>query len=1241
MAFTHQQFLNLSITSFSCSLGWAGSQSQLTVGLVLDPTNGDHVNNVPIVGTPCQFVYDTFSFQGLLQRFGNNNSTNGFLYEALLVSPDEVLGGTQLILSGYNGSTYGIPNILNVFAYLENTYGFGSSDSNDSGMPYTKICKAIKELTYGQNGSYGGPISFKGYQYQLDLSALPNLPTYFKVGGDSISVLDFIGEVCNAAGHDWFITLVGNTITLVTVDRNTEPNIGLISQFVSTTDGAVSKDVSQELRVGTTSKFVVGGEVIQTRFNSTLEDVDVEDEEDRVIKQFWGLDADGNVILSEGEGDEETFRVDSRRLQQPGIDSTYVMDVGEIRAAAEDLSSWESFLFREMTNKYRRADMEFFLDLKDRGLNIVDEFRSSYDVDYEWEMSLDGKLLPMPSQILADLINELNPAYKDYKNNSISRTNFLFDDGTGPIRVPFNLKRFINRDFIIENYFTNIDYYFRLCETHGNVPNSVFLDDSTGLEYRDSNGNVVPVFPKLNNILQEHARVSDLYLFGNNIRRSINQVLTQRYPNFYPWMHAYYFHKLPKKENPHYQKARLMALVGDSDAVKSNLSQVYNKNNLNILYQSSPFTRHQTKFAREDLERGDDSRIDEIYSFVRQYYEECYGRRYMVRIPFLFAKVDGDSGEVKLSQEVADAGFIDEQYWDDAISANYLPINQFKLLTEDNRFHPYVRYDNIWDFDRPRVDDSFGPNIDLSKFNDEDLEFSIYEPYSNTIKQYYDDSIHSSGVASVFIKSTLEDQIVFTDYPNRLGPRVILTLPERVNPYWGLNDAVSNGGTKEFLERMYAQQMIEDEETIEEEPIKSRLELQLNSLGIENHTYSKTKEALTPNFTAICLRSKILSYGPWYAYGVDGKTEFERDESLVPWNFNGFTNMNLAGNSKVENALTIQTVSEAGSVTFPGVPALGLGSALISGGPYVTDISTDIGPEGVTTTYRMQTWTPRYGRLSLQGIQKLQNMSRISQQIKRNQLNQIRPVKDKFFTNRALAFLATPKRRKKGTSHTVIAGELIGNTYAVASQPAYNVAPHLETNYFNKGLASLDSLFVPFAAYPSYSGSLMKFEEPTASSPNVNDLNPFKDGNPYGLALVGEEVPEDGLAYSKGNAVRSIAHRAPFILAGSGFDNTGVPVDGKVGPVDYRWDDARKVWEVGTSLTEGFFVTHIPNSRGNGSIPSSGLFQPFVVTSGGFTGSSTLLTVISRDDSLTVPSGYYGIITTINGEKRPIYVSCY
>ena len=162
---TAVKFLGASVVGYSATLGWGGQSSQLSVTLVEDLINGD-LYSPPEVGSPVWFHFEGQKFGGILQNWRKAHSSSGNpLYELTIVDPRDVLNGVQLILNGYSGSTYGMPNIINVYGYLE-SYGFGVSDAQTSGIPWYNVVLTLNDtIASGYGGVFGNTITLKGYNY--------------------------------------------------------------------------------------------------------------------------------------------------------------------------------------------------------------------------------------------------------------------------------------------------------------------------------------------------------------------------------------------------------------------------------------------------------------------------------------------------------------------------------------------------------------------------------------------------------------------------------------------------------------------------------------------------------------------------------------------------------------------------------------------------------------------------------------------------------------------------------------------------------------------------------------------------------------------------------------------------------------------------------------------------------------------------------------------------------------------
>jgi hypothetical protein len=181
--------------------------------------------------------------------------------------------------------------------------------------------------------------------------------------------------------------------------------------------------------------------------------------------------------------------------------------------------------------------------------------------------------------------------------------------------------------------------------------------------------------------------------------------------------------------------------------------------------------------------------------------------------------------------------------------------------------------------------------------------------------------------------------------------------------------------------------------------------------------------AAHPHFFGIPLTSNQFCYGPWTNYAdnvvpapyIDNlihKVSVEQNNDLVPWNYGGSSALDTAVGYQLNSDVNYQTVLENGRISIVGPPLFGLGgvfhndpSRIVSGsfkfdnswykpyyapykffdtkkngyrelqydciklvhrevnfnGPLISNISIQVGSEGLTTSYSFQTYNPKTG----------------------------------------------------------------------------------------------------------------------------------------------------------------------------------------------------------------------------------------------------------------------------------------
>jgi len=355
MALTQQTFLGASIRGFNASMGWGSQASTCTVELVEDPVNGDNFDP-PRVGTAVNFDYDGWHFGGLLQSYSQQYGQQGNpVFSVQIQDPRELLAGVQLILNDYTGGTGGVPNLYNIYGYLEALYGFGGSQVNKAGIPWWLVRDSFWNLQLAK------PIYFRGAYFRFDpFVNLGLLPNYYRIPGDSISVLDYVQNICEAIACDFAVemypysnseTSAVNLIQVRLIRRNIVPANNAINRFVRDTEGAVTKSSGYELSNEVTSRFVVGGKINSMYFQDRVT-YNNETQYDDTIVPYWGYDAYDRLVIGRGNfngatGKEYQFTLDGRPIAvQTGKTALvfYNTDLAEMHAARAGQESWEAFL---------------------------------------------------------------------------------------------------------------------------------------------------------------------------------------------------------------------------------------------------------------------------------------------------------------------------------------------------------------------------------------------------------------------------------------------------------------------------------------------------------------------------------------------------------------------------------------------------------------------------------------------------------------------------------------------------------------------------------------------------------------------------------------------------------------------------------------------------------------------------------------------------------------------------------
>lgn len=585
-----------------------------------------------------------------------------------------------------------------------------------------------------------------------------------------------------------------------------------------------------------------------------------------------------------------------------------------------------------------------------------------------------------------------------------------------------------------------------------------------------------------------------------------------------------------------------------------------------------------------------------LYEFVRESASTYYGRKFLVKVPFrVQLKIVPGDLTVTFSHETTDAGYLPEG--SSPLGLNYLNTTYFS--NDDGRFTPFMRYAAQSNFGAvSTLPDYKQVVVNPALLKNNDVVFQN-NGYNSTVYLKCQEGEAGPLLQNGLLTGNSNIVIVYNAFGLPV-PAVICSVSEPL-----------------FAQAQDALGGVDDIAYITGEDMTTAVNFKATSFPMKLHP-----PAFYPNGVAIAMRNNQFTYGPWGSYGVDGKVEFERDESLVPWEYGSFDSLNDAAQAKLVNIATKTQVIEKGTIVEAGTPDKNIGDVLIADGPVIAGISINIAAGGVTTTYNMETFIPQFGRFSRDNSERIRRLGKYNQQLKRavRQLWLEGFQKANILLNSSRGFMyGASYAVKQQTPHAAIIAHLIGgsgNNGGLRFNPSVSgprYAPIVYTGTLQESLGNLQvrngggSDFLKTAVM-GFEGLLRpastKIDDTYLShyvTPNTSiatpvkvtnsnylNLNPFKEA--CDIHWISQKDEYDGLNRRKSaldpTYARFIALRGPLEVSGYGYDIVGRPTPNAsgdtgtwqsmgntvasgylnnskawpAGPVDLRWDKMRGVW---------------------------------------------------------------------------------
>ena len=975
--FVQTLFLGATIANYSATLGWNSTLTEVQVLLVEDKCSsstgklyydgcgnpqihyGPDYFNPPPLGYPVLFIFGSFSFCGVLQNWKYIIDAGGKKISARITAPTEILAGTSIILNGYNGPVFGIPNLINVYSFLEAyngipvlydeqmhallgytpVTGFGGSAKNEAGIPWNLVRSALNLIiNTGANSNFGSKLKLRDVSYYLDISELPILDGY-RITGDNKDLLSLITEICDLSGRDFYLELQLVQIEGGTCANNEYSEVGDIS-------GRLNPTLWAFIKVRTVH-----------RVNQPQPAKLVDSSVDVPLEARLGQGA----ITSYANG-LQTQNLDRGIELRPEV--TNAMLVGDYRQDIFQIPFTDTHTVvgsvdvTSLPNNYTASIFHYWgkdengFPLPSRGLNgnHIVWFNILYKFDPTTELAIYNAIQ-----------NGINTNPGTYSLGAWAEPAFVL------FRGGLTDGNKIKAREALKNYQTDVANHWRIQSPQYQVKfgkpqfGRYLTNVGTGQQYWQDY------------IVQTVRVIDPSYYYQSEA----NFLSAYSYPVEAPEM--------------------LMALIGFDEWVAwmRNFASTWKKDLIEVLLRHCTFgsttgieilKKRYSKLRKSNRlkdmslaqailsgilnpEDGHDMRdgAQKLYDYIKQLVEKHYGRTFAIMVNDLRSVPDNtEPYGSRLNYTVTQTG------WTDASHLLGLPANSTDLALfkddETGKVYGFALMDSVLHMspaDPLNILTYNSSFLDLTNFKTEDYIF---------INEH-----------EAYVRFTVEE-IVYLDPVAKARPRVIISFPDRVftSHISVISQTDANGNPLFVDSNGNSLVKVTDWKTSALQTLTSSIYARM-TVGSDAVVAGALPLPAFPYIVALPMQSNELSYGPWVATSngsnviVDAnKTEYIKDGNLNPWNYGNTANMNYAGWTSVNSKIVRQNVVEFGNFTLPGLPRFTLGQVAIGTGPELTDFSITFGPEGMTTTYGMKTYTPNYGTI---GKTRIDSMKKIGSNI--------------------------------------------------------------------------------------------------------------------------------------------------------------------------------------------------------------------------------------------------------------------
>lgn len=900
-----------------------------------------------------------------------------------------------------------------------------------------------------QYSQYGGYIKFRGHYYLVDLTDIPIPDPYYMLGYDTVNLLELCMELCEASNHELavsLIPLVGRQGTVLStyasnftsqlyrddgsVQRPSDDNPGVnISGVIkistinrNSSSGQVSKayidnlpfytqstDIGQELANEVTDKFVTGGkEVNMYYFDSSYDNLNtrhgmhkLELAEEKQVIPYYGKLANGTVTLPRGVGPWTQIILDSSSCSAAGVGKYYVATELELRAVDISFEKWAEFLqnynvlFKERTiagqvidgaNDDRQHDAVqvtvpqcVWPPHKDdlaRWVANKGECSPPYGYPLYYGrataigLSAGGGVGLNPNNPIKgddDKGTQKDPNKKNNDANSsrdaskaapVAVMGFYAKDGIDNAKEVYQFLKNIVDECLGKKYLVKIPQR----------PNTSFgLGVPYGFVPRDQKGDVEP----------QYIANGGVNAWNYGIKKTMLQKINPRTWRSNGALQVGYNYNAGTFEfsyTPEPAGGRDPAIPSTNGISELAISPPFIQSFFSSSGRTPPYVMYPVAYKEINVSSLDPN----SYVLFDTQNQKFFG--------YTTAPPGVQDGFVNGSKALFVKAELDSEYYfgpvtcQSGVSVYGQETKNTVEITEDNE--QFIRIsDNkqmATEFLRDKIyvpTDSPDGGITLKTID-------LHKTSAGISNDYYGDG------ADIYCLITLP-RVAYTEegnYREGMANKVNLA---NLTHYLREDVVMGMPGIDNAIANLPEEWAVEDFDggNANKETVLKAVEAQ--TFSINRRVNMASPGPVIPLRVALPLTSHRRTYGPWLSDISDnGKVEYIQDDSLTPWEMDGYDNMNRLGNLLASRTVASDLDNERAAFTMVGWPSGLTVAGLLNNGPAITNLSLDFGVGGITTTVTMDSYTPSFGKMQKQKADQLRKVSRLGKEMK-DQKNQL------------------------------------------------------------------------------------------------------------------------------------------------------------------------------------------------------------------------------------------------------------